>query len=184
MPRRSNAWTPTLGAPRGSGGGPPPAPSPPAWTRSTGWLRRLLPREVTPRRAQGRPRPTTREPSPGALYDMLAPQLVDAVAAGVRRGQRPEIASVGVIGVARVVDALRAASESASDLPDGAARARLAVAVSDAIAMLTVGPDAAFRDGPHGGALAAALDGRQPSPSPPPTPRPAGRRRARAGAEP
>lgn len=120
----------------------------------------------------------------GALYDMLAPQLVDAVAAGVRRGQRPEIASVGVIGVARVVDALRAASESASDLPDGAARARLAVAVSDAIAMLTVGPDAAFRDGPHGGALAAALDGRQPSPSPPPTPRPAGRRRARAGAEP
>ena len=80
----------------------------------------------------------------GALYDLIGPQIADAVAAGVRSGRRPELAAVGVVGVARVVDALRDAYEAArfgAGLDDRAARARLDRAVIDAISALAYGPD-------------------------------------------
>jgi DNA-binding XRE family transcriptional regulator len=80
-----------------------------------------------------------------ALADVLAPTLADAVADGVRRGRRPELAPVGVVGVGRVVDSLRAAFEAArvgGELPDREARARLDRAVIEAINVLAYGETA------------------------------------------
>lgn len=75
----------------------------------------------------------------GALYDLVGPMLVDAVK-GSARGARPsQLAAVGVVGVARVIDALRAAFEAADyagTLPDHEARRVLARAVIDAVADL------------------------------------------------
>ena len=75
----------------------------------------------------------------GALYDLAGPMLVDAVK-GSARGARPsQLAAVGVVGVARVIDALRAAHEAADyagTLPDHEARRVLARAVIDAVADL------------------------------------------------
>ena len=89
-----------------------------------------------------------------ALADVLAPPLADAVADGVRRGRRPELAPVGVVGVGRVVDSLRAAFEAArvgGELPDREARARLDRAVIEAINVLAYGetaPEAASKGPP------------------------------------
>jgi hypothetical protein len=75
----------------------------------------------------------------GALYDLVGPMLVDAVK-GSARGARPsQLAAVGVVGVARVIDALRAAHEAADyagRLPDHEARRVLSRAVIDAVADL------------------------------------------------
>jgi len=78
----------------------------------------------------------------GALYDLIGPQLAGAIAEGLRRGRRSDLAPVGVVGVARVVDALRVAFEAARDgaaLPDREARGVLSRAVIEAINALAYG---------------------------------------------
>lgn len=79
----------------------------------------------------------------GALYDRIGPMLADAAAEGAaRRAPRLDVAPVGVVGVARVVDALRGAFEAAregGELPDREARARLSRAVIEAINVLAYG---------------------------------------------
>ena len=75
----------------------------------------------------------------GALYDLAGPMLVDAVKGSARGARSSQIAAVGVVGVARVIDALRAAHEAADyagTLPDQDARRVLARAVIDAVADL------------------------------------------------
>ena len=75
----------------------------------------------------------------GALYDLVGPMLADAVKGSGRGARSSQIAAVGVVGVARVVDALRAAHEAADyagTLPDHDARRVLARAVIDAVADL------------------------------------------------
>ena len=75
----------------------------------------------------------------GALYDLAGPMLVDAVKGSARGARSSQIAAVGVVGVARVIDALRAAHEAADyagTLPDHEARRVLARAVIDAVADL------------------------------------------------
>ena len=75
----------------------------------------------------------------GALYDLVGPMLADAVKGSARGARSSQIAAVGVVGVARVVDALRAAHEAADyagTLPDHEARRVLARAVIDAVADL------------------------------------------------
>jgi len=65
--------------------------------------------------------------------------LVDAVKGGARGARPSQLAAVGVVGVARVIDALRAAHEAADyagTLPDHEARRVLARAVIDAVADL------------------------------------------------
>ena len=75
----------------------------------------------------------------GALYDLVGPMLADAVKGSARGARSSQIAAVGVVGVARVVDALRAAHEAADyagTLPDHEARRVLSRAVIDAVADL------------------------------------------------
>ena len=110
----------------------------------------------------------------GALYDLLGPQLADAAAEGARRVVRPDLAPVGVVGVARVVDTLRAAFEVAregGELPDREARARLSLAVIEAINVLAYGEG---DDTPETSRPVAAPDAAPPVPasSPPPPPPP------------
>jgi hypothetical protein len=92
-----------------------------------------------------------------ALGERLAPALATAVARAESRAGAVDVAPVGVVGVARVVDALRAAVEFAASQPEGVARARLAVAATDAILALTAGDVADLRDGPNGLALRQAV---------------------------
>jgi hypothetical protein len=78
----------------------------------------------------------------GALYDLIGPQLAGAIAEGLRRGRRSDLAPVGVVGVARVVDALRGAFEATREgaaLADREARAVLSRAVIEAINALAYG---------------------------------------------
>lgn len=131
--------------------------------------------EGAPPAPPGAPGPVPLDPAPlavaelaGALYDLLGPMVADAVAAGARRARRPELAPVGV---ARVVDALRAACEAADCEADREARARLDLAVIGAINVL------AYGETPPAGPVATV----QPDPdrrTPPPTPRPGGKRKA------
>ena len=119
----------------------------------------------------------------GALYDLVGPMLADAVADGARRARRPELAPVGVVGVARVVDALRAAFEGAAyggPMGDADARRVLSRAVIDAVNVFAYGeagppvPDAPKKLEP-GIEAPPAPSGRR---RPPATPRPGGQRRA------
>ena len=132
----------------------------------------------------GAPGPVSLDPAPldvnavaGALYDRLGPMVADAVAEGARRARRPELAPVGVVGVARVVDSLRAAFEAAEKEADREARARLDLAVIEAINILAYGEPA--------GPVAPDPDAAAPVPTvqadrrtPPPKPRPGGKRKA------
>ena len=81
------------------------------------------------------------------LYDLVGPMLVDAVKGSARGGRPAQLAAVGVVGVARVVDALRVAHEAADyagKLPDHEARRVLSRAVIDAVADLQgIPPDPA-----------------------------------------
>jgi hypothetical protein len=104
----------------------------------------------------------------GALYDLLGPQLADAAAEGARRARRPDMAPVGVIGVARVVDALRVAFDVAregGELGDREARARLSGAVIEAINALAYGEG---DDVPETPRPVAAPDAAPPLPAPSP----------------
>ena len=92
-----------------------------------------------------------------ALGERLAPALATAVARAESGPRAVDVAPVGVVGVARVVDALRAAVEFAASQPDGAARARLAMAATDAILALTAGDVADLRDGPNRAGLRKAV---------------------------
>lgn len=92
-----------------------------------------------------------------ALGGKLAPALVAAVTDAGRRPFGAEVAPVGAVGVARVVDALRAAVEFAATQPDAVARARLAAAATDAILALTAGDMGDHREGPNGAAVMEGL---------------------------
>lgn len=72
----------------------------------------------------------------GALYDLVGPMLADAVKGSARVARPSQLAAVGVVGVARVVDALRAAFEAAAydgPMNDADARRVLSRAVIDAV---------------------------------------------------
>lgn len=118
-----------------------------------------------------------------ALYERVGPMLSDAVAEGAHRARSPKLAPVGVVGVARVVDALRAAYEAARDgggMADYDARRVLSAAVIEAINVFAHGEAAApAPDAPKnlepGSEAAPGSTGRR---RPPSKPRPGGQRRA------
>lgn len=118
-----------------------------------------------------------------ALYERVGPMLADAVAEGAHRARSPKLAPVGVVGVARVVDALRAAYDAARDgggMADYDARRVLSAAVIEAINVFAHGeaaapaPDAPKKLEP-GSEAAPGSTGRR---RPPSKPRPGGQRRA------
>ena len=115
-----------------------------------------------------------------ALYERVGPMLSDAVAEGAHRARSPKLAPVGVVGVARVVDALRAAYDAARDgggMADYDARRVLSAAVIEAINVFAHGEAAApVPDALELGSEAApGSTGRR---RPPSKPRPGGQRRA------
>ena len=118
-----------------------------------------------------------------ALYERVGPMLSDAVAEGAHRARSPKLAPVGVVGVARVVDALRAAYDAARDgggMADYDARRVLSSAVIEAINVFAHGEAAApVPDAPKklepGSEAAPGSTGRR---RPPSEPRPGGQRRA------
>lgn len=78
------------------------------------------------------------------LYERIGPMLADAVQAGASRARAPKVSAVGVVGVARVIDALREARdrvEQGPPMPDADARRILSSAVIRAVADLQGLPD-------------------------------------------